>query len=413
LKRAQNESAVLITLFPGLPRSAHEEISRIFFERLNFAAVSVLERPMAQIYAANALAGVVVDIGRVHTDITPVYDGVPLPAARCTLPVGADDCERHLAHLLRANTAVMAALADTPPAELQPALVALARDAWQGGLIKVGEAAVLAEDDGVTDIAAVLVAGKEKAVIESGMKKRANAKATAAERARARELEALDLVTLQFRGQELTLGKERHRFCDPLFSPGVLQGVPEGPGSMLPLAQRLAKANVDSPAQLTSLQDLVGHAVGLVDVDQRQYIYQGLFVTGAICAQVKGLSLAVAVALVLIRIAIQDLGKPYRPAYLRSSSAIRISRTTYNLAPSTSSRCRNTLPSTARSATATLLSSVQALSQRCGHRRPHRMVYSCPSQITFHDTHSKNFVAKADYLAKGPRAIIEMSPAML
>lgn len=74
-----------------------------------------------------------------------------------------------------------------------------------------------AEDEGITDIAAVLVAGKEKAVIESGMKRRATAKASAAEQARAKEIEALDLVTIEFRGKEVTLGKERHRFCEPLF----------------------------------------------------------------------------------------------------------------------------------------------------------------------------------------------------
>jgi actin-related protein 9 len=288
LKRAQNESAILVNIFPGLPRSAHEEISRIFFERLNFAAVSVLERPMAQLYAANSLSGVVVDINRTHTDITPVYDGIPVHAARCTLPLGSDDCERYLAQLLRSNTAVMAALASTAPDKLQTELMALARQTWDAGLVIVAESAAPTEDEGVTDIAAVLVAGKEKAVIESGMKKRANAKASAAELARAKEIEALDLVTLQFRGQEITLGKERHRLCDPLFNPSVLQGIPENVEAMASLEQRLRKAKADGPGTLTSLQELVGHSVSLVDYDQRQYIYQGLFVTGDMCSHVKG-----------------------------------------------------------------------------------------------------------------------------
>ena len=35
-------------------------------------------------------------------------------------------------------------------------------------------------------------------------------------------------------------------------------------------------------------------------------------------------------------------------------------------------------------------------------------------QITFvNDSSGKNFVSKADYSEKGPRAIIEMSPALL
>jgi actin-related protein 9 len=78
---------------------------------------------------------------------------------------------------------------------------------WQASLVRE------AEDEGVTDIAAVLVAGMGKAVIESRTKRRGMAKkASAAEQARAMEIEAFDLVTVEFRG---TLGKERHRFLRP------------------------------------------------------------------------------------------------------------------------------------------------------------------------------------------------------
>lgn len=34
-------------------------------------------------------------------------------------------------------------------------------------------------------------------------------------------------------------------------------------------------------------------------------------------------------------------------------------------------------------------------------------------QATFNDAHGKNFVSKADYVEKGPRAIIEMSASIL
>ena len=75
--------------------------------------------------------------------------------------------------------------------EQSGALRALARQVWQAGLVRVPVAGIAVrepEDEGVTDIAAVLVAGKEKAVIESGMKRRATAKASAAEQARAKEI---------------------------------------------------------------------------------------------------------------------------------------------------------------------------------------------------------------------------------
>jgi actin-related protein 9 len=153
---------------------------------------------------------------------------------------------------------------------------------WQSGLVRVpvdGIAVREAEDEGVTDIAAVLVAGKEKAVIESGMKRKATAKASAAEQARAKEIEALDLVTIEFRGKEVTLGKERHRFCEPLFDLNLL-----ALGQDATLDEN---ASPEGDGMLMTLQDAVSHAVRLSDVDQRQYIWHGLMVTGDIVTPVK------------------------------------------------------------------------------------------------------------------------------
>jgi actin-related protein 9 len=275
---------VLLTIFPGLSRADHEQITQIFFERFNFAGFALLERAISQLYAANALTGVIVDVGRTHTDITPIYDCIPISTAATTHPVGTDDCERYLASLLRSNTSVMSVLAQDDPS-LPGQLVQLSRQVWQAGLVKVDEAPEADVDEGVTDIAAVLVAGKEKAVIESNLKKRANAKASAAELARAKELEALDLVTVTFQGKEISVGKERHRFCDPLFNPALLAGLPENPDTT-PLAKRAVQAA--SPVKIPPLQDLIGLSVNLAEVDQRQYLYQGLYVTGDVTGKIKG-----------------------------------------------------------------------------------------------------------------------------
>jgi actin-related protein 9 len=285
LRRVQNESPVLLSLFTGPPRDSYERIGQIFFERFNVAAFSILDRPMAQLYAAGALSGIVVDIGDTVTDITPIYDGLPISGAHTTARIGVRDCERFLAHLLRNNTSVTAAFAElaVPPTEQSAALRELARQVWQAGLVRVPVAGIAVrevEDEGVTDIAAVLVAGKEKAVIESGMKRRATAKASAAEQARAKEIEALDLVTIEFRGKEVTLGKERHRFCEPLFDSG-LQTIGEGP----PPNEHASPEGEGLPM---TLHDAVGHAVRMTDVEQRQYIWYGLMVTGDVTARVKG-----------------------------------------------------------------------------------------------------------------------------
>lgn len=262
---------------PGLSRDSYARISQIFFERFNVAGFSLLLRPMAQIYAAAALSGVVVDIGHDRTDITPIHEGFIIEEARTTTSLGIRDCQKYLAHLLRGNPAVIAASGDTDSEGLDKALGELAQQIWEEGLVKVpsdGQTAEILEEEGVTDIAAIVVAGRERAVIEAGTKKKTNAKATAAEQARAKEIEALDLVTVEFCGHTLTLGKERHRFCEPLFDPSLLAGLKDSEGE-----------------ELRPVQDAVGHAVSLVEeVDLRQYIWQGLFVTGELTNHVKGKS---------------------------------------------------------------------------------------------------------------------------
>jgi actin-related protein 9 len=246
-----------------------------------------------------------VDIGLETTDITPISDGVLLQHARMSTRVGTRTCAHYLAHLLKGNSSVMQTL--SPPdrplgdKDLHATLIRLANQLAAAGLIKPpssGESAPAPEDEGVTDIAAVVVAGKERAVIESGMKKKQNAKATAAELARAREIEALDLVTIEFEGKEVTVGKERHRFCEPIFDPEVVNvlGVEHNDGAV---SGSFGRGEEGLPPvtfrekdgqKVCALQETVGRSVNLVDVDLRQYLWQGLLVTGDITRFIKGTS---------------------------------------------------------------------------------------------------------------------------
>lgn len=282
LKRVQNESPALLTFPLGLSRDTYEHVCQIFFERFNFAGVSILERPLSQLYSANALNGLVVDIGTHRTDVTPIYECSVQHNCIDFLPVGIADCEAYLARILRGNESVVSVLsppeAPLPEAELQSQLLAFARQVWKGGHIKLGEADTTStEEEGITNIAAVLVAGKEKSVIESNQKKRATAKASAAEQARARELEALDLVTLDFKEKQVTVGRERHRFLDPLFDPNLLRGL-DG------FAEKVER----SGGALLPLQDICGRAVAKADLDTRISIWDGLFVTGDCASLIKG-----------------------------------------------------------------------------------------------------------------------------
>ena len=222
---------------------------------------------MAQIYAAGVLSGIVVDIGYDRTDITPIHDGFIVGEARTITTLGIRDCQQYLAQMLKGNQSVSAAFLDADD-EL---LGEIAQKIWEQGLVRVpsdGQTADVQEDEGVTDIAAIVVAGREKQVIEGANKKKATLKASAAEQARAKEIEALDLVSFEFRGQTLTLGRERHRFCEPLFDPSLLKAA--GDEEMRPI------------------QEAIGHAVGLTEVEVRQEIWAGLFVTGELTNHVKG-----------------------------------------------------------------------------------------------------------------------------
>ncbi|PFH51034.1 hypothetical protein AMATHDRAFT_143549 [Amanita thiersii Skay4041] len=367
-RRTQNESPVLLILPAGLSRATYERACQMFFERFNVPGFAILERPMAQMYSANSLSGVIVDVDELKTDITPIYEGFIIHSTRTTVDVGMRDCKLYLANLLKSNTSVMSTLSpqDKPldMETLHQTLLELVQQIYEEGLIKVpsdGETAI-AEDEGVTDIAAVVVAGKERAVIESGMKKKMTAKASAAEQARAREIEALDLITIQFREQSITLGKERHRFCEPLFDPGLLQGIP----GIVPRKWSLP------------VQEVVGQAVGQTDVDQRPYIWQGLFVTGDITRRVKGMSIALQSRLAPYLIQ-PDLITDIQPRSIRVLNV-----------PEFYSEYRET-----------------------GNGYAAFLGGSITAKIIFSDSNGKNYVSKADYSSRGPHTIVEMTPSLL
>ncbi|KAG6381564.1 actin-related protein [Boletus reticuloceps] len=366
IKRTQNESPVMLSIAPGLSRASQERLCQIFFERFNVASFAIVERPMTQIYATGQLNGIVVDIGYEKTDVSPIYDGFIVHAARSSTSLGIGDCEKYLANLLRSNQSVMAAASppDSPrdPEAIQAFLLDLVKYIWSDGHIRVPSDGQIAEveDEGVTDIAAVLVAGKEKAVIEAGTKKKATAKASAAEQARAREIEALDLITLQFRDSSITLGKERHRFCEPLFDPSLLYPLP----------------HEDNPL---SLQDTVGFSVSQTDVDQRQYIWQGLFVTGDLASRVKGIGTALQ-----SRLSSFILGNPDQHNEVQPRSIRVVNVPEYF-----------------------------AEYREKGDGLAAFLGTSIVAKISFNDVQGKNFVSKLDYDEKGPRAVIDMSSALL
>ncbi|KAF9477757.1 actin-related protein [Pholiota conissans] len=370
-RRVQNESPILFSIVPGLSRNTYERICQVFFERFNVAGFAILERPVAQLYAVDNLTGIVVDIGDEVTDITTVYAGFILYTGRTRVALGLRHCQNYVAYLLRSNQSVMNALSPPSnpldPQKLHATLLELVKQLWQEGHIKVPSDGETAEDDGVTNIAAIVVAGKERAVIESGMKKKLNSKATVAEQARAREIEALDLITVQFREHSLTIGKERHRFCEPLFDPTLLAGIP-GTEALDPEAE-----------QPLPIQEAVGNAVSQTDIGYRYKLWQGLLVTGDITRHVKG-----------IGVALQSRLAPFL-SYMDLQSDVLPRPVNVLSVPDYYANYRETGNGLAAFLGSNIVAKI----------------------IFINEPHQKSYVSKADYSFKGPHAIIEMTPALL
>lgn len=241
----------------------------------------LIERPLVQLFAANAVTGVVIDMSYSDVTISPIIDSVVQHRNEVHIAIGQKDCEIYLAKILRGHQKLISDLtADESWTEeqLQEQLLELVRQIWRDNLVKVptdGETAVPDEDEGVTNIAALLVAGKEKSVIEAGSKRKATLKQTQAEREREREIAALDLVQVEFKGKTLTLGKERHRFCEALFDPELISTIPSIQKDPL----------VDN---VISLQEGVHMALRSLSPEKRFPVWTGVFVCGEITLGVKG-----------------------------------------------------------------------------------------------------------------------------
>ncbi|EPQ56390.1 actin-like protein [Gloeophyllum trabeum ATCC 11539] len=360
LRRTQNESPVL-TVPPTLSRSSLAMLSQLFFERFNVAAFTLLFRPVAQIYAGNAISGIVVDIGEEYTDASQGMHG--------KRQAGSARLQRTPQHVKQA----LLSLVNHLPASglVKPPAPVSSVTGFSASTMPIVEE----PEDGVTDIAAIVLAGKAKAVIEHNMKKRASAKATAAEQAKMREIEAMDLVEIKDwewgvggaeegspaakKLREVVVGRERHRLCEPLFDP------------------KLCKKNPNDG--VWPIHEVIGAVVQRADVDQRQYVWQGLFVTGELARYIKGMGTSLQSRLMSYILSQPDQHNDVQARHIR---VLKI--------PEYFAEYREKGDGLASFLGAGIV-----------------------AKIAFHDPNGKNFVSKGEYAAKGPPAIIEMSASLL
>ncbi|CAG8718356.1 2322_t:CDS:2, partial [Acaulospora colombiana] len=259
----------------------------MFFERFNVAGFTYIERPLASLYAANLISGVIIEINQDETDYITCFESQLHHGSSLVVPIGIRDCERYLGHILRSNVSVTSAFssADEPmdPQRLDELLVELARFLWQSGHIKIPmEGEREKEEEGNIDIAAILVSGKERTLIDAASTKKKGQQAKADKE---REMAALDIITVQFRSfPPIVVGKERHRFCEPLFDPQVLANVSIPPETAIRvdgLSQPLPPVRKD-PDFMVSMQTAVHTVVKAIPFAQRPHVYFGLLITGPI-----------------------------------------------------------------------------------------------------------------------------------
>ncbi|KAF8310085.1 actin-like ATPase domain-containing protein [Clavulina sp. PMI_390] len=291
LRRTQNEYPLLLSLPPLMSRTTHERIAQICFEHLNVAGLSIFERPLMQLFSANAVSGVVIDISHNYTDIAAIVDSEVQKASVTSVPIGLGTCEMYLAHTFKRNAAILKELNSPEPLsaeDLDLALLEVVRIAWAEGRIQVPHVEGSAppppaeeESAGIEDIAAIMVSGKEKAIIEAAAKKKTTAQEKkAAASAAEKERQALDLIDIEFdftpkggeeRSYKVTLGKERHQLWEPLFDPTLLSRL--GPA----LPEELKTQLEDKPL---GVQEAVRGSVQSLEGKDRAAAWDGIFLTG-------------------------------------------------------------------------------------------------------------------------------------
>ncbi|KIM32823.1 hypothetical protein M408DRAFT_326551 [Serendipita vermifera MAFF 305830] len=386
IRRQLNECPVLLSLPAKLSRMTHMMLCRMFFERFNVAGFTFVERPLASLYAANLITGIVIDISQDETDIITCYESQLHHGSALSVPIGIRDCERHLAHLLRTNGSVLSAFSSHDASELDTLLLGLSRFLWQQGHVKIpieGAEPEKKEEEGNLDIAAVLVSGKERALIEAaGIKKRAGQ--NKADKEREKEM-ATDIISVQFRDfPAITVGKERHRFCEPLFEPGVLsacsipvQAVIQMDGLSLP-----TPPVPKDPDFMLPLQSAVHTVVKATPFSQRPTLYFGIVLTGQL-ANIHGLREAIKLRLAPFLCAERVQSETPVPGFQPNHAH----------------------PVTVPEYFAEFRDKGDLLSEFLG--------CGIVAKMAFGDSSGRYFVSKAEYGEKGPLSILDLTPTVL
>ncbi|UZJ55240.1 hypothetical protein CBS101457_004560 [Exobasidium rhododendri] len=331
IRTARNDSPILISLPPTLTRGTLALTTESIFDVFNAPGLCIAEEPQVSAYAAGVLTATVVDIGWEHCTVSPVTEQNGIVNHAVTRSdVGLRHVAIYLAYLLSKDESVVQALitlnarrnaresvgGESSSDELSIRLFELAVHLIDQGKVKAtlqgeGYASQIAREDEEEeefDIAAALVAGREKAAVEeherrnkaaleassreaeqgsapTGQGQTILAKGNADFQAGASKEEGAEIV--HFQGISVKVGPgPLSQACEPLWDPSVLSLLrgklaTASVTSLGPLDLGSAEVNSDYSTLRSLPESIAASITNGSEPERRAQLWESILATGA------------------------------------------------------------------------------------------------------------------------------------
>ena len=251
IQPANNTYYVMLALPSPVSRDVYEQGAKILFEKFNAPALSMSEVPLLSAYALGVLTAMVIDIGAEDSSAVAVSDCTVVSYGIVITKIGIVHCTWWLAYLLTQDAHVQEVLEQVAPGDTHAAAWNLAQQLVDEHLVYVDAELARSEaedDEGVLDVAAALVEGRERDVVTEKQRERDAQKSTTS---------SANTITVTFRGVPVQVGDVRKRFHEPLFRPAVLERVSLATPMPRAVAQALQARRIGGEPMCISIPEAV------------------------------------------------------------------------------------------------------------------------------------------------------------
>ncbi|WFD29205.1 hypothetical protein MSPP1_000211 [Malassezia sp. CBS 17886] len=287
---ASNAYFVMLALPSPLSRDAYERSAQIFFEMFNVPALCIGEVPLMDTYAVGLLNAMVVTVGWEETSVVAIGECAVLPGAGVLSKIGLTHCTWWLAFLLAQDAETGAALRTLAPHDTDAAALELAHQLVEEGHVYVdanaaGNAIVTDQENGdedTFDVAAALVEGRERDVVEERQRQKGESAA--------QESDVSDVVRVHFRGAQVSVGRVRGRFHEPLLHPQLLERVQLSVRAPAAVVQALRAQRIGGEPACLALPDAALLVVNNVQPPERRPVLWDSLVLPGPATCIRGLT---------------------------------------------------------------------------------------------------------------------------